>query len=110
MRATAILLQQRLRLTLFTRPNCSLCDDAKEVINYVGKRRPFEYEEIDVMEKQQQKWKALYEFDTPVLHVDAPEKQQQPFETTTNARKLMHRFTQTELEQAITQALQSSGQ
>lgn len=67
MRATAILLQQRLRLTLFTRPNCSLCDDAKEVINYVGKRRPFEYEEIDVMEKQQQKWKALYEFDTPVV-------------------------------------------
>lgn len=33
----------------------------------VWERRPFEYTEIDVMAPKQDKWKALYEFDTPVV-------------------------------------------
>ena len=67
MRPTVILFRQCLRLTFFTRPNCSLCDDAKGVLSKVWDRRPFEYDEINVMEKNQDKWKALYEFDTPVV-------------------------------------------
>ena len=50
---------------MFTRPNCSLCVDVKKVMAKVWERRPFEYDEIDVM--KQQKWKALYEFDVPVV-------------------------------------------
>lgn len=65
MRATAIL--RSMRLTLFTRENCSLCDTAKLVVNKVKQTRPFEYQEIDVMTAQQEKWKDLYEFDTPVV-------------------------------------------
>ena len=65
MRATSALLKQAVRLTLFTRPDCSLCVDAKGVLSKVWDRRPFEYDEIDVM--KQDKWKALYEFDTPVV-------------------------------------------
>ena len=67
MRATAVLWKQCARLTLFTRPNCSLCEDAKGVLSKVWDRRPFEYDEINVMTDQQGKWKALYEFDTPVV-------------------------------------------
>lgn len=68
MRASAILRQQwSLRLTLFIRQNCSLCTDAKGVMSNVWDRRPFEYNEIDVMAAGQTKWKNLYEFDTPVV-------------------------------------------
>ena len=67
MRATNILRQWTMRLTFFTRPNCSLCTEAKDVMSKVWDRRPFEYTEIDVMASKQDKWKALYEFDTPVV-------------------------------------------
>ena len=72
MRATPTLLRQCVRLTFFTRPNCTLCDEAKLVVNKVWKRRPFEYDEIDVMAPKQDKWKALYEFDTPVVRSSFP--------------------------------------
>lgn len=55
------------RITLFTRVNCSLCDTAKAVVENVKQQRPFEYQEIDVMQTGQEKWKHLYEFDTPVV-------------------------------------------
>lgn len=64
--------RQTLRLTFFTRPNCGLCTEAKEVISTVWKRRPFEYDEIDVMAAKQAKWKELYEFDTPVVRISRP--------------------------------------
>ena len=61
--------QHALKLTLFTRANCSLCTDAKGVLSKVWDRRHFEYEEIDVMKQGQAKWKELYEFDTPVVRL-----------------------------------------
>lgn len=67
MRATSALRQWCLRLTFFTRSNCSLCTDAKHVISNVWQRRPFEYTQIDVMAPKQDKWKALYEYDAPVV-------------------------------------------
>jgi glutaredoxin len=67
MRATLALRQCALRLTLFTRANCGLCDNAKETLSKVWDRRHFDYSEIDVMAPGQGKWKALYEFDTPVV-------------------------------------------
>jgi len=69
MRVTAALRQYTCRLTLFTRKNCSLCEDAKKVLSNVWDRRPFEYDEIDVMEAHHEKWKGIYEFDTPVVSV-----------------------------------------
>lgn len=65
MRATAFLYRQCVRLTLFTRSNCSLCDDAKGVLSKLWDKKPFEFDEIDVMKHK--KWKSLYEFDTPVV-------------------------------------------
>lgn len=127
MRASVALLRQSLRLTLFTRQNCSLCDDAKGVLSKVWDRRPFEYDEIDVMKPGQDKWKAVYEFDTPVVcqrhylpasinasnkskvHFDAPEENNPNFETTKAVRKLMHRFTEQEVELAMDETKKSSG-
>ncbi|KAF2869887.1 hypothetical protein BDV95DRAFT_497671 [Massariosphaeria phaeospora] len=85
-RATPYLLN--CRITFFTRSPCMLCDTAKTVIQSVKEQRPFAYQEINVMEPGHEQWKAAYEFDTPVIHID---KSDAP-ETTTSALKLMHRF------------------
>lgn len=55
------------RITFFTRTPCGLCDTAKAVVQNVKAKRPLEYHEIDVMEPGQEKWKDVYEFDTPVV-------------------------------------------
>ncbi|KAK0835529.1 hypothetical protein LTR73_000025 [Friedmanniomyces endolithicus] len=63
--------------------------------------RRFEYTEIDVMVAGYDKWKALYEFDTPVVHVDQAKElykgTSQGEGTTAQAKKLMHRFTEAQL-------------
>ena len=64
-RATSRLLD--CRITFFTRSPCGLCDAAKAVVQNVKAKRPFAYREINVMESGQEKWKGLYEFDTPVV-------------------------------------------
>ncbi|KAK0247259.1 hypothetical protein LTR91_025150 [Friedmanniomyces endolithicus] len=101
MRVTSTLRQLGLRLTLFTRANCSLCDDAKAVLERTRNTRRFEYTEIDVMVAGYDKWKALYEFDTPVVHVDQAKElykgTSQGEGTTAQAKKLMHRFTEAQL-------------
>ena len=37
-----------MRLVLFSRPGCHLCDEAREVILAQRARSPFDFEEIDV--------------------------------------------------------------
>ena len=54
-------------ITIFTRSNCSLCDEAKRILSKVSNKRPFHLAEINVMQAGQEKWKSLYEFDTPVV-------------------------------------------
>jgi hypothetical protein len=64
-RATSRLLD--CRITFFTRSPCGLCDTAKAVVQNVNAKRPLQYTEINVMEPGQEKWKSVYEFDTPVV-------------------------------------------
>jgi len=63
------LLQRACRITFFTRANCSLCTNAKQILSSVWDVRPFEYKEIDVMKESDEakSWRDLYEFDTPVV-------------------------------------------
>lgn len=120
MRATARLCEQVLRLTLFTRPNCGLCDEAKYVLAKVKPKRPFEYHEIDVMSSGQRRWRDLYEFDTPVVcschalnglsqswaralsltsfqvHIDKDGQEQ-----TASSKKLMHHITEVDVHKAM---------
>ena len=103
-RATSRL--SRCRITFFTRKPCGLCDAAKAVVEGLNAKRPFDYREINVMESGQEKWRDLYEFDTPVVsfgglkavargiewieqvHIDKAET----LETLPLSLKLMHRF------------------
>jgi hypothetical protein len=114
-RATARQLQ--CRITFFTRSPCGLCDTAKAVVQKVNAKRPLDYHEINVMDAGQEKWKNVYEFDTPVVwfgvsyisseylndpqihvdKVDAPE-------TTTSSLKLMHRFGEEDVSRLMDQA------
>ncbi|KAH7414245.1 hypothetical protein DE146DRAFT_24800 [Phaeosphaeria sp. MPI-PUGE-AT-0046c] len=85
------------RITFFTRSPCGLCDTAKAVVRNVEAKRPLVYREINVMEAGQEKWKSLYEFDTPVIHID---KANAP-ETTPSSLKLMHRFKEEQVMQMM---------
>jgi hypothetical protein len=58
------------RITFFTRSPCSLCDNAKAIVQEVKAKRPLIYEEINVMDPGQEKWKSMYEFDTPVVGLE----------------------------------------
>ena len=54
------------RITLFTRQNCGLCENAKQVLDKVQTRKPFLFQQVDIMASQNSKWK-IYEFDVPVV-------------------------------------------
>ncbi|KAF2171972.1 hypothetical protein M409DRAFT_18203 [Zasmidium cellare ATCC 36951] len=69
----------------------------------VWDRRHFEYREVDILDPKNSKWKSLYEFDIPVVHVDrtAALASNNGGETTAAARKLKHRLTEAEVEKAM---------
>ncbi len=46
--------------------------------------------------------------DASQVHIDATKENEQTFQTTRNARKLMHRFTEQELESAMDEAAKST--
>ena len=64
--ATQMAVSQALRITLFSRANCSLCTSARQVLDRVQQRRKFELHQVDVMAAGNPKWK-IYEFDVPVV-------------------------------------------
>lgn len=67
MRCSYALLNHACRITLFTRPACGLCDEAKLVLARVQEERPFIYKEFNVMEAGHHVWRRLYQYDTPVV-------------------------------------------
>ena len=53
---------------IYSKPDCSLCDDAKAVLEQVRRRIPFELKEINIESDP-----ALFEkyrYDIPVVYVD----------------------------------------
>lgn len=98
---TRALLSQAVRVTLFTRANCGLCDTAKNTVAQLNKRKPFDYHELDIMVPGNKAWKDIYEFDVPVLHI-------QSVRTTgtdlSEPKKLFHRFTEQEVENLVDEA------
>ncbi|KII88161.1 hypothetical protein PLICRDRAFT_175798 [Plicaturopsis crispa FD-325 SS-3] len=61
------------RLTLFSGPNCSLCDTAKAELARVRQSRSFELETINIQDQGQEKWKKKYVYWIPALHLDGKE-------------------------------------
>lgn len=67
---------------LYMRPGCHLCDVAREVIETVGRRHGFEYEEVDV--ETDEKLELEYGLRIPVVTVDGVER----FEIRVDEREL----------------------
>ena len=59
------------RLTLYGKPGCHLCDEARAVVADVRGRRPFELEEVDIT--RDPALEALYRERIPVLAIDGQE-------------------------------------
>ena len=97
MRLTRALLNaQPARLTLFTRAQCGLCDTAKLTLSKLQQQRTFRYTEVDIMVPENKKWKDVYEFDVPVLHVQPATSDEE-----SGLRKLFHRFSESEVEKVV---------
>lgn len=96
------------RLTLFTRSNCSLCDVAKSKIAEVRKKKTIEYNEVDVMAPGQKQWKQLYQYETPVLHVERVFHTNSKPNIVTEAKKLWHRFSAEDIEKLVDEAEQGA--
>ncbi|KDN36484.1 DUF836-domain-containing protein [Tilletiaria anomala UBC 951] len=66
-----------LKLRLYTGPQCSLCDDVKEVIDSARKEAPaFTLELFNIRDdslSDVHKWRRLYQYDIPVLHLNGEE-------------------------------------
>ena len=92
MHLTGRLLQHSARILLLTRPRCGLCDVAKAVIQDVGKSRHFDYQEIDIMKKGQEHWKAMYQYEIPVIHVQRVVHTYAKPDVVTDRGKLFHRL------------------
>ncbi|CAG8485399.1 2868_t:CDS:2 [Paraglomus brasilianum] len=61
---------RRILLTLFTSKNCSLCEEAKIVLERVRHKIPFELEQKDIRAPGNEKWFEEYKYDIPVLHLN----------------------------------------
>ncbi|KZP08723.1 hypothetical protein FIBSPDRAFT_922625 [Athelia psychrophila] len=61
------------RLTLFSGPNCSLCDIAKAELAKVRQSRSFELNTINIQDQGQEKWKKKYVYWIPALHLEGRE-------------------------------------
>ncbi|OWF56143.1 glutaredoxin-like protein C5orf63 homolog [Mizuhopecten yessoensis] len=54
-------------LTLYTKDNCQLCEEAKEALTPLSHR--FQLEEVDITESSNKEW-LKYRYDIPVFHFD----------------------------------------
>ncbi|PKS06566.1 hypothetical protein jhhlp_007314 [Lomentospora prolificans] len=90
-------LYQSIRITLFTRANCGLCDSAKSVLSNLQTSRPFAYREVDIIKPEAQAWRDLYDFDVPVIHISKISAPEEDPKLSSKAAKLMHRFTEEEV-------------
>lgn len=60
-----------LKLTLYCRRNCPLCEEMKAVVREIGADLPLELEEVDV--DRSRDLKKRYGLDVPVLALDGEE-------------------------------------
>lgn len=61
------------RLTLYSGPQCSLCDIAKAELNTLRKEHKFDLTTVDIQAPGQESWKRRYVYWIPALHLDGVE-------------------------------------
>jgi glutaredoxin len=59
------------RVTLYGKPGCHLCEEAKEVVDAVRAERPFELEEVDITRDPE--LESRYRERIPVVAIDGHE-------------------------------------
>lgn len=59
------------QVTLYGKPGCHLCEEARAVVEEVRARRPFELEEVDIT--RDPSLEALYRERIPVIAIDGRE-------------------------------------
>ena len=57
-----------MKVTLYTRRGCHLCDEAKQAIDSARRRRAFDYEEFDI--DSDPELRRLYNEEVPVIAID----------------------------------------
>jgi len=62
-----------LRVRLFTKRGCFLCDKAKAVLEQAHVKMPFSLEEVDIEAPQNLSWHEKYRYDIPVIHLNEKE-------------------------------------
>ncbi|KAJ2696194.1 hypothetical protein FB645_006275 [Coemansia sp. IMI 203386] len=60
----------RLMLTMFTHNRCQLCVNAKEALEQVRLKVPFEMTEVDIKKPENSRWFEEYKYDVPVIHAN----------------------------------------
>jgi glutaredoxin len=63
--------ESRVKVTLYTRPGCQLCEEMKEVIGRSGCAGLYELEELDI--EGDPELFARYQFEIPVLFINGVE-------------------------------------
>ncbi|TFY53834.1 hypothetical protein EVG20_g9952 [Dentipellis fragilis] len=61
------------RLTLYSGPNCSLCDIAKAELAKVRQTHSFDLDVINIQDPGQERWKRKYVYWIPALHLNGSE-------------------------------------
>jgi glutaredoxin len=74
------------RVTLYGKPGCCLCDEARQVVDVVRARYPFDLEEVDIT--RDPALERAYRERIPVLAIDGEET----FELQLDARLLEERL------------------
>jgi glutaredoxin len=74
------------QLTLYGKPGCHLCEEARAVVLGVRQRRPFELEEVDIT--RDPALEALYRERIPVVAIDGEEALELVIEATELERRL----------------------
>ncbi|KAI9593137.1 thioredoxin-like protein [Syncephalis fuscata] len=83
----SVVRRQALRLTLYTSRTCQLCVEAKESLDRVQKKIPFELEQVDIYAEGNEAHQ-IYMFDIPVVHLNGKHLVQHRIDET----KLMHQL------------------
>jgi len=76
------------RLTLFTCPNCSLCETAKAELAKVRQTRTFNLDIVNIQDADQESWKKKYVYWIPALHLEGKEVAKGRWDGSTVAKAL----------------------
>lgn len=61
----------KVRVTLFTKEGCTLCDKVKDILKECRDEVPHSLDQVDITDESHAEWHSKYKYDIPVLHVNS---------------------------------------